>query len=537
MQQSDLENTVSRQSWEWLVDLAPRLDVTMELVDSKGVPIFPVPSTAEAAAFHAMLTAPDSPLQAAMVDVSVNKAVFLSIEATQVVCCGVGPAGVLCVARNVTGGDSVEECRHDLESIANWLAGAIESSLAQIGSISVESYRIVSFRRIVGDATSRGSIRKVIGAFIEALSVWDDVRVRCYIAGANGGFLQYGSTLSTFPAPPEHLDDALVPPHGRMVRLTRADVDRLGLISEPGDTLIWRVLAGDIAWVLIFSGMIDDREQVRLRLYSELLRESLSEVVTTMTSRLVAGVSNPHRPVNESAEVTAQTALDHLTAAVGAQRGAMTVTTAGGRQMLAVGEPDLFVAADQPWRNRMDVKSSNADTVMAVAFEREHGAFTAFERELALAGMAVAHRSMPGATPRSAAVERRRRSQPIDSIFDQIATSALAAGRPASVIVMSVEAAADRPGVLPAWVSKIKAQLRAGDFAGILSEKEIVVLLCGASANHAAAVSARLTAMLMKEDGTGAFLHPSIGMTTRTPHSSFEGSIVGAARAQAASRH
>ena len=179
MQQSDLESAVSRQSWEWLVDLAPRLDIVIEMVDSHGVPVFPPASTQDAAAFRAMLAAPDSSLQAAIADVSAKKAVFLSLDTMQVVCCGVGTGGVLCVARNVTGADLVEECRHDLESIANWLAGAIEASLAQTSSISVESYRIVSFRRIVGEATSRGSSRKVIGAGIEGLSVWDDVRVRC----------------------------------------------------------------------------------------------------------------------------------------------------------------------------------------------------------------------------------------------------------------------------------------------------------------------------------------------------------------------
>ena len=70
-----------------------------------------------------------------------------------------------------------------------------------------------------------------------------------------------------------------------------------------------------------------------------------------------------------------------------------------------------------------------------------------------------------------------------------------------------------------------------------LSDKEIAVLLCGASATHAASVSARLTQMLTVEDSTGAVVAPSIGMTTRVPDSAFEGSIVGAARALAASRH
>jgi hypothetical protein len=537
MQHIDLEHAVSRQSWEWLADLAPRLDIIIEMVDSHGAPVFPVGSTQDAATFRALLTAPESSLRTAIADVPSKKPAFLSIDSLQVVCCGLAAGGALCVARNLTAPDSVEECRQDLESIANWLSDAIEASLAQTSSISVESYRIVSFRRILREATSRGSIRKVIGAFVEALSVWDDVRVRCYIAGASGGYLEYGSTLTMLPASTDHLDEDVAPSHGRMVRLSRADVDRLGLISEPGDTLLQRVLVGDIAWLLVFSGMIDDREQVRLRLYSDILRESLSDVVTMMTSRQVAEVSRYQRPPNEPLETTAQIALDQLTAAVSAQRGAMAVTTADGRQVLSVGHAELLSSPDQPWQHRLELKSSNADTVMTAAFERERGAFTAFERDLTLAGMAVAHGAMQTVSPRSTDAERRRRFQPIDCVFDQLATDAVAAGRPASVIVVSVDTAAGRPGLLPSWVGKIRAQLRAGDFAGVLSDKEIAVLLCGASATHAALVSARLTRMLTDEDNTGAFVSPSIGMTTRVPDSSFEGSIVGAARALAASRH
>ena len=547
MQHIDLESAVSRQSWEWLLDLAPRLDIIIEMVDSHGTPVFPVGSTADAAAFRALLTAPESALQAAIADVPSKKPAFMTIDSLQVVCCGLDSGGALCLARNLAsspsvalaegGPDSVDECRQDLESIANWLASAVEASLAQSSSISVESYRIVSFRRILREATSSGSIRKVIGAFVEALSVWDDVRVRCYVAGASGGYLEYASTLTMLPASSDHLDEAAAPAHGRMVRLSRADVDRLGLVSEPGDTLLQRVLVADIAWLLVFSGMIDDREQVRLRLYSDILRESLNDVVTMMTSRLVAEVSRYQRPVNEPPDTTAQIALDQLTAAVGGHRSVMTMTTEGGRQVLSVGHSELFLSPDQPWRHRLELKSSNTDTVMTAVFEREQGAFTAFERDIVLAGMAVAHRAMPAMPQRSTDAERRRRSQPIDSVFDQLATDAIAAGQPASVIVVSVDEAAGRPGLLPAWVGKIRAQLRAGDFAGILSDKEIAVLLCGASATHAESVSARLTQMLTAKDGSGAFVVPSIGMTTRVPDSAFEGSIVGAARAQAAARH
>ena len=53
---TDLESAVSRQSWEWLVDLAPRLDIIIEMVDSGGLPVFPVGSSREAAAFRVLLT-------------------------------------------------------------------------------------------------------------------------------------------------------------------------------------------------------------------------------------------------------------------------------------------------------------------------------------------------------------------------------------------------------------------------------------------------------------------------------------------------
>jgi GGDEF domain-containing protein len=90
---------------------------------------------------------------------------------------------------------------------------------------------------------------------------------------------------------------------------------------------------------------------------------------------------------------------------------------------------------------------------------------------------------------------------------------------------------------LPAWVGKIRAQLRAGDFAGILSEREIAVLLCGASAEHANSVSARLKRVFRSDEDADVFLQATIGMTTRSPESSAGGSIVGAARALASSRH
>jgi len=534
MQQTDFESAVSRQSWEWLVDLAPRLDIIIEMVDEHQAPVFPVGPAPEAVEFRTLLTSGEATIRSAMSDVlESRKPVFVSVERIQAVCCALASGGVLFIAR--PNADSVEECRQDLEAIAHWLTGAIDATLAQTTAISVEPYRIVSFRRILREATPRGSARKVIGAFVEALSVWDDVRARCYIAGVNGGFIAYGAALAAPPSTHDRLDDAVAPPHGRILRLSRAEVERLGIVPEPGDTLMLRILAGDIAWLLVFSGMIDDREQVRLRVYSDILREALSDAATMASSRLVAEVSRPQRPPNEPLETSGQIALDQLMDAVNATRGGLALT-GGGRPALVVGLTDLLAGADEAG-NRLVVKSSDGDSIMTVVCEREQGPFTALDRETVLAGMAVVHRWIQTGLQRSNDGERRRRFRPIDSVFDQLAANAIATGRQASVVVVSVdEAAAARSGLLTASVGKIRAQLRAGDFAGVLSDREIAVLLCGASSDHAALVSARLMKMLKSGDSTGAFLNSAIGMTTRSPESSFQGSLVGAARARATGR-
>jgi hypothetical protein len=441
------------------------------------------------------------------------------------------------LARRLGVSEQPDDCRQDLESIGSWLTGALEASLGQPNAIGVEPYRIVSFRRILREAMTRGTLRRVVGAFVEALSVWDDVRVSGYVAGAGGGLFQFVSTMAAHPtATPEHLDEAGLPSIGRMVRLTRAEADRLGLASDPGDTLILRLLIGnDTEWVLVFSGMIDDRVEVRLRVYSDMLRESLNDVLTATTNRVVAEVARRPGPPSEPIDAAVRQALEQLTGAVAARQAALTLTTPAGRQMLLIGPPELVSSLDQPRANRLVVRSSDAGGVITVVVERDQAPFAAFEREIVQAAVAAIHPWVQTGGSRTSDTERRQGFRPIDLMFDQLATEAVASGQQASVIVMSIDGGLQRPGLLPMWVGRIRGQLRGGDRAGILSDREIAVLLCGASADQAAVVSARLKRMLETEDGARASVHTTIGVTTRVPDLPFEGSLVGAARASASS--
>lgn len=538
MQLLDLENSAPRQSLDWLAELAVRLNVVVEVIDVYDVPVCPVGITRDAAAVRSMLTSGDTAIRAAIsAAVRSRTPVPVVVDSLQYVCFRLAAGGVLLLARRLSPDDATDECLEDLESIGPWLTGAVDASLAQPDAVSAEGYRIVSFRRILREAASRGSIRQVVGGFIEALSVWDDVRVRAYVAGAAGGFFEYASSMSA-PASSssEALDETIVPRQGQMVRLSRTDVERAGLLADPGDTLIARMAIGTgTGWVLVFSGMINDAVHVRLRVYTDILRESLNDVLTTITSRIVAELSRRHVPQNEPVSAAAQTALGQLTTAVGARQAALVVTSTSGRQALAVGNSDLLTALDRARGTRLLVRSSDAGGVVTVAFERDHAAFTAFEREIGQAGVAAMQPWIEAALPRSSDIERRGSARPVDLVFDQLATDAVAAGQPATMIVMAVDSAMVSPGLLPSWVARIRARLRAGDRAGILSDREIAVLLYGASADQATLVSSRLEQML-ESRGTQGYAPPAIGMTTRVPDTPFEGSLVAAARASATVR-
>jgi outer membrane lipoprotein SlyB len=282
--------------------------------------------------------------------------------------------------------------------------------------------------------------------------------------------------------------------------------------------------------------MINDAVQVRLRVYTDILRESLNDVLTTSTSRIVAELSRRHAPTNEPVGTVAQAALDRLATAVGARQAGLLVTTTTGRQALAVGNGDLLSSLDRPRGTRLVVRSADAGGVMTVVFDRDHAPFTAFEREIAQAGVAAMQPWIQAALPRSSDVERRGSARPVETVFDQLATDAVAAGQHASMIVMTIDAAMAAPGLLPSWVARIRARLRAGDRAGMLNDREIAVLLCGASADQAARVSARLEQLLEGRGSAPGFVPPSIGVTTREPDLPFEGSLVAAARASAAVR-
>lgn len=538
MQPFDLRTAINSQSWEWLFDLAHRLNVAVEIVDDRRLPMLPVGSGQTAAALRRLVTTEASPLQSAISNATPSSPQAVALDRTVCVCFALAPVGVLILARELKeGSEPAGQHGHDLELIGSWLAGAVEADLAGVPSMAgAESHMIASLQRLLNEAVARGSVRNVVSAFVETLAVWRDLEVYGYVAGASGQFLLSVSPLGADrSAMSPELDDAAMPADRAVVRLSVSEIKRLGFGSVARDVLLRRISTDTGAsWLMVFAGAVDSRDEPRLTVYSDLLRESLNDLTAETTDRVVAAIRRHLARTTEPVEMTAQSALDEVIAAVGASHGALAVMTAGGTQALAVGNTDLLTASeDRAAPDRLVVQSAHDGDVMSLAVAGEDGRFTAHERDILQAAVALLQPWARAARERSGQAERRVAHLPFQAWIERVASETIQEGGHASVIVISIPDSALRPGFIQTQVAKIRNQLRPSDFTGNLTASEIAVLLRDTPADHAAFVRARLKKLLEADEGAGEAIRPSIGMISCSAESPFDGSIVRAARENA----
>jgi hypothetical protein len=422
------------------------------------------------------------------------------------------------------------------------IGGAKGADLARAPTdAGAEQHRIASLQRLLNEAVSRVSVRDVVSAFVEALAVWDDIEVHSYVAGARGRFFQYVSLVGANPsAMSAELDDGAVRDDTAMVRLSLAEAERLGIVSMAKDVLIRRIATESGAgWLFVFAGTIGAHDEARLTFYSDLVYKSLNEVTAAMTTRVVTAVRRHLSLSNESVKV-AQLALDDVIAAVGVGRGALVVTAASGMEVLAVGDQDLLPAAFDnralPDRLVVTTPSATAGGLIALVVAREAGRFTAEERGILEAAASILRPWARAVIRRSGQRERRSAPRPVHQLIDRLAAQMVHAGGRASVIIISIGDRVFPSGLMHAWVAKVRGQLRPTDLTGVLTGGEIAVLLRDTPAAQAAAVSSRLKKLLESDESAGAFIQPSIGMISCSAGSPVDGSVVRAARDEAARR-
>ena len=129
-----------------------------------------------------------------------------------------------------------------------------------------------------------------------------------------------------------------------------------------------------------------------------------------------------------------------------------------------------------------------------------------------------------------------RRPEPLDADEPaRVAEAVARMGLDVAVIVLHSQAAASRPAMLQQWVAEIRGRLRGGDLAGMLSEREVGILLAGASAADVTRVSSRVCQQALKTQG-GDAASVALGAAARSAGSTATGSLVKEARQDAVRR-
>ena len=239
---------------------------------------------------------------------------------------------------------------------------------------------IASLQRLLDEAVARGSVRNVVSAFVETLAVWRDIAVYGYVAGAaDDSFCLYRPWAPTTPRCRPELDAAAVPADRAMARLSSAETERLGFGSVAGDMLIRRISTDSGAsWLMVFAATIDSRDERRLTVYSDLLRESLNDLTAETTDRVVAAIMGHLSHTSEAVEATAQLARRGHRRGRRHSRRARRLS-AGATQALAVGNTDLLTASEEGPPNRLVVQAAHDGDSIRLAVAGEDGHFTAHD--------------------------------------------------------------------------------------------------------------------------------------------------------------
>lgn len=510
-------SAVRRQSWEWLLGLARRLGVNVELLDHEGYPLLPPTGQPEQPAVRRLLASNTEPVRKAIAAALLGKgaeSIAVNQQLLAFAPLATTPRCVLAVARPLAPG--VPEQPRQLQSIAAWLGAAAEAQLRSPRADEHEVFeRISALQRVLAEAAGSGREGDVVRAFAEALAIWEDIEVRGYVENVAGLFvldvMLPGSIRSEAPLVlDEKVDSGDVP----IVRLPRGEAERLGFTSASDDVLISRL---GTTWVVALCGRIPRASEARLGVYVGLLAHAAQNAANVGMSRTTWSTVEALIVSAGQFEPAARRLLDDLKSALGATAAVLLVTTTSGGHLLAAGDTEPFEETWNQVRNdRLTVTLPVADRHrMTLGVARPNGPpfHRPEQRRLEAVGRVVAS-WLPNVLAASAgARERRQAVVTAEEVLDRRARQAVDAGESVTLVLVSDASAVFHPGRLQQCITAIRGQLRPEDVAAAVGDHEIAVLLPSTSVPSAAAVVDRLQHDVMAQFGT----RWGIGIAGRSP--------------------
>jgi GGDEF domain-containing protein len=538
---ADFTAAVQGQSWDWFLELPYRLNIAAELVDEKGTPILPAGDGAAAAMLRPLLARPvNRPLRSSLSATIKSKAPqFLHIERLDIGCfplmVGGAVGGALVLARESSDRSSVE-----LQTLGSWLSSVVQAQLANARKDEDGAFdRVASLHGLLNQAVTMGNPRDVVGAFADALAIWDDIEVRGYAEDILGKFvLEVSLPGSDTASAPAALDDDFVRGERGVVRLPKGDANRLGFRSDD-DVLVatFGQKAGE-CWLIALSGRIAPRDEPRLALSIKMLSEAVRHTGRIVGARVDWAILQHLLVATDDVESAARAALAEVTAAVRSSGTILIVTTSNGMHVMDIGDTESSSAPPAPGqRNQMVSAVQLLDRYRMVLAARRADAKAFMRRDQQIVdGAAALFGSWVAGILRRPEYNRERRAvrQRFEDVIERMAEQTVRHGASVSVVVMTAAEAHFEPDLLRRCVTDIRAQLRDSDMVGTLTPGEIAVLLSETTAADAHTVIRRLRDHVHAEGG--GFPAFSIGVVTRSADWPANKSVVDAAREDARRR-
>lgn len=433
---------------------------------------------------------------------------------------------------------SEESPAPDFRRVGSWLAAALDAQVATGTADTRQLSQVSSLFKLLNDAAGRGSERDVITAFVEALTVWDDVESWAYRADVTGRF-----TLDVFlpgsdrAVAPDGIDLASIHGEGSAVRLSAVERVRIGF-ARADEVAIARVQRqGATQWLIATLGSGDPAYVSRLGIYTEVLSQVLSEVTAAECSRLTWAMLQHFVAQPDALGRAAQGAMTELAATIDAPVG-FAVWRSDGSRTLAAGDAADALTDPQPVTQAGFLVRSVS---IAAPYAAAIGVSCRPERLLSLRDQQLLETAASTMSAWLVAVARglassleRRHGRSLEEIVDQHTKDAELRRQTISVIVLSGVSQLWSPHVVQAWVTFLRGHLRGTDLAGRLSSGDVGILLLDTPVEGAHIVARRIRQFIVASARSERVPPVKIGVASRAPGSPRSGSLLALAHADAA---
>src|SRR5262245_17517076 len=536
----------SRDQWAWLDALARARDCAALLVDAQGTPGPVVGASAGVETIRALLARSDPSLLGVLGQaLESDRAHRTNAGTLNIVCRRLRVQGTTVGALVISAHTRPSSTSHgagssiEIETLEAWLTGAVEAHLGQRRPDEGEEAfdRISSLHRLLHEGVESGNEREVVTAFAEALFAWDGIEAIGYVEDVQGQWTRAMAPPGTaLPAVLEaEFGDRL---RGRQTtRLGAQDVARLGFAAGRHTVALHISETTPAPWLLLFAEGYRALNVPRLTLYADLLREALARLSSIVETRAAWAILQTLVGATEQIETAVDGALREFSRVVDGVAVSLIVTDATGTTLLVAGDRES-IAVVRPFDrgNRLVSTAHLADLgTMQMAVRRARGqSFTRREQHLVDRAAAIFSAWLPGAMKQrvvngSAASATRA----FEDVLERAAAQMSRDGLDVSAVVMIVPDSEANVGLLPSWVTEIRARLRGSDLAGAISDREIGVLLSGASQNDVPVVCRRLGRSLGLEEHA---VTTALGVASIAAGSNADEPLVSAARKNLAGR-